>query len=157
MDNALLYQHHRARIKVVLSALLKDRQFHLAILGGIMVVAILALLQLPTVQTWLSPWLFIQLVLIFPLLEEAVFRGLIQETIARRFNAHLGPLSHANIATSILFVLAHLFNHPALWAIAIFIPSLIFGYFRERYNHLLPPILLHIIYNSCYFLILPLL
>jgi len=52
----------------------------------------------------------------------------------------------ANILTSILFSLAHLLTHPVGMAALVLLPSLAFGYFRNRYNGwLLPSILLHIL------------
>ncbi|MDG1783128.1 MAG: CPBP family glutamic-type intramembrane protease, partial [Porticoccaceae bacterium] len=62
--------------------------------------------------------------------------------------------SLANVLTSLLFVAVHLINHPPLWALAVFGPSLVFGYSQERYNHLVAPIILHCSYNAGYFLLL---
>jgi membrane protease YdiL (CAAX protease family) len=49
-----------------------------------------------------------------------------------------------------VFALLHLFLSAAILAVAVFIPSLIFGYFRDRYEQLHAPILLHIFYNAGY-------
>jgi len=141
----------------VLQQLKKDHQFHLALLAGALVVwALGARLQPSTPAAWQAPWQFLQLVMVFPLLEEFIFRGLVQGELARRLPGRHGPLSHANLGATSLFVLAHLFTHSPLWAAAVLIPSLVFGYFRDRYQHLLPPILLHCFYNSVFFLIFPL-
>lgn len=132
--------------------LLPDRQFHLALLAGVVVLGTLALLQ-PPQPGWPTAWRLVSFVLLYPLLEEYLFRALLQETLATRLPARTGPLSHANLLTSVLFALAHLLYHPPLWAMAVFFPSLVFGHFRERYHHLLPHTLLHALYNGGYLLL----
>jgi len=60
----------------------------------------------------------------------------------------------ANGLTSILFVAAHLIAHPLTMAVLVFLPSLVFGYFRDKYDGwLLPAMALHAYYNLGYFLI----
>ena len=91
-------------------------------------------------------------VLIYPILEELVFRGWVQEVITNRIKQNLlFQLSYANIITSILFVSLHLFNQPVFWALLVFFPSLIFGYFKDRTNSVLPSIILHVFYNAGFF------
>ena len=90
-------------------------------------------------------------VLVYPVLEELVFRGLVQGELRRRLpSSPATSVSLANLLTSILFVVTHLLYHPPLWAAAVFLPSLVFGYLRDRYGSLLPPILLHVFYNAGY-------
>ncbi|CAC9434252.1 hypothetical protein [uncultured Gammaproteobacteria bacterium] len=79
-----------------------------------------------------------------PIIEELVFRGLIQDYLHTKFTNTVAQLSLANILTTILFVLLHLIYHPILWALAVFVPSLIFGYFKDRFGCVLPAIILHI-------------
>jgi membrane protease YdiL (CAAX protease family) len=98
-------------------------------------------------------WSLLQVVLIYPVIEEIIFRGILQPWIAQRWKQTLFKLSVANLITSGIFALLHLAEHSALWALATFIPSLIFGYSLERYNRLLAPIILHGTYNGGYFLI----
>ena len=57
----------------------------------------------------------------------------------------------ANLLTSLVFAGMHFFYHLPLWAAAVFIPSLVFGYFKDKYLSLGPPILLHVYYNSGYY------
>ncbi len=109
-----------------------------------------------------QPLLFLLVGFIYPILEELVFRGLIQGMIARYLinnyptgNRRFGIISVANIVTSILFVFFHLISHSYLWAISVFIPSIIFGFFREKYDSVAPAILLHVYYNLGYFLLFP--
>jgi membrane protease YdiL (CAAX protease family) len=93
-------------------------------------------------------------IFIYPIIEELAFRGLIQDYLHTKFTSTVAQLSLANILTTILFVLLHLVYHPILWALAVFIPSLIFGYFKDRTGYILPAIILHIFYNSGFFLLL---
>jgi hypothetical protein len=96
---------------------------------------------------------FVLLVLIYPLLEEATFRGWLQgkflESETGRKNWR--GISFANLATSALFVIVHFFYHDGLWAAAVLLPSLVFGFFRERYQSIVPGLVLHIWYNCGYF------
>jgi len=100
-----------------------------------------------------QPMLFLIPVLIYPILEEIIFRGALQGWLRDKTWGILTfyQLSYANICTSFIFSLAHLYNHEPLWAAAVFFPSLLFGYFRDRYNQhvcfLFIPIVLHSYYN----------
>jgi membrane protease YdiL (CAAX protease family) len=85
-----------------------------------------------------------------PVLEEILFRGVVQGSL---INISFGRkkfigLTRANWITSLLFVLAHLWYQPALWAILIIFPSLIYGFFRDRYSSIYPGIVLHAFYNG---------
>ncbi len=96
------------------------------------------------------PWeVFVKLALIYPILEEIVFRGGLQTLLLERTALHkkLLGVSGANIVTSLLFAAAHLMHQSVLWASLVFIPSIIFGWARERYDSVLPSILLHAFYN----------
>jgi uncharacterized protein len=95
--------------------------------------------------------MFLLPALVYPVLEEIVFRGLIQEALARRLRRRLpGPVSPANLVTSLLFTALHFINHAPLAAAAVFVPSLIFGWFKDRHGGLGAPILLHVFYNAGY-------
>jgi membrane protease YdiL (CAAX protease family) len=133
----------------------QDPLFLAALVAGLPVWLALYFIQQPTVQWgWplIQPWPFLIPVLVYPLLEEIAFRGLIQELvrdfISRRF---WGPLSIANLLTSLLFTGMHFITHPPLWAALVFFPSLVFGFFKDRTNRLLAPIILHVFYNAGYF------
>ncbi len=97
------------------------------------------------------------LIVFYPVVEEFAFRGVIQEYIASKTKQYpsLFYFSVANIVTSLLFVAMHFVHHTSLWAMLVFIPSLIFGYFKEQYRHIGASIFLHMFYNACaFFLIL---
>lgn len=99
-----------------------------------------------------APALFLFPALIYPVAEEIVFRGFVQDLAGRHLKPwHLGPLSHANVYTSLVFTALHFINHAPLWAAAVIVPSLIFGYFKDRTGGLAAPISLHVWYNSGYF------
>lgn len=90
-----------------------------------------------------------------PTLEELLFRGVIQGQAVRQAWGkieHWG-VSGANLFTTGLFVLSHLIYHTPIWAAAVLVPSLVFGYFRDRYQSVWPGVALHIFYNAGYFLI----
>jgi membrane protease YdiL (CAAX protease family) len=91
------------------------------------------------------------LIVFYPVVEEFAFRGVIQEYIASKTKQYPSffYLTVANIVTSVLFVLMHFIHHTPLWAMLVFIPSLIFGYFKEQYRHIGASIFLHMFYNAC--------
>ncbi len=93
------------------------------------------------------------LVFLYPIVEEVIFRGFIQEYITNKLknqSIFLG-LSIANLLTSLLFVSIHFIHHPPIWATLVLFPSLIFGYFKDKYIHIAPSIVLHMFYNLCFF------
>ncbi|MBA5249391.1 MAG: JDVT-CTERM system CAAX-type protease [Gammaproteobacteria bacterium] len=96
----------------------------------------------------------IYVIFIYPIVEELVFRGLIQDYFKTQLTGLLMQLSFANILTSVLFVLLHYIYHPSIEALLVFIPSLIFGYFKDRTGGVLVAIVLHIFYNVGYFYLL---
>jgi len=91
------------------------------------------------------------LIVFYPVIEELAFRGMIQEYIATKTKQYpvYFYISLANVLTSVLFVLMHFVHHTPLWALLVFVPSLVFGYFKEQYKSILPSIFLHMFYNAC--------
>lgn len=97
---------------------------------------------------------FVILAIIYPVLEEIVFRGFIQEQLFRILSQRrIGLVTLANILTSIIFSAMHLINHTPEWALLVFIPSLVFGFTKDRFDTLLAPVLLHVFYNMGYYLL----
>lgn len=135
----------------------RDRLFWLAVLAGpVSWVALFFLLQ--PVPEWAWPFRmpaeYLMPVVIYPVLEEVVFRGLLQELVRDYVSQqHFGPLSLANLLTSLVFTGFHFLNHAALWAALVFFPSLVFGFFKDRYRTLTAPILLHGFYNAGFLLL----
>jgi len=98
--------------------------------------------------------LLLLLCLVYPIVEELAFRGALQGWLLRYRAGKkqiIAGLTGANIITSCLFVAAHLFYQLPVWALLVIGPSLVFGWFRDRYQSVAPAILLHILYNSGYF------
>lgn len=94
-------------------------------------------------QAWMS------LVLVRPVLEEVVFRGLLQGQLLRLGAARrLGPVSLANVLATLAFVAAHAFSQPPAWTLATLAPSLVFGHLRERFGSVWPAIVVHALYNT---------
>lgn len=138
--------------------LLRDRQFIVAVVAAPLVWAALYFsLSASAPSAWFAQsskaWLFFLLpVLVYPVLEEIAFRGLIQETLFSQSWGKKNWLNFtlANFLTSGLFVAAHFFYHQPWWALSVFVPSLVFGFFRDKYHSVIPSILLHIFYNFGY-------
>jgi len=137
------------------SGLLRNRHFLLAALVALPFWLWLWTWQDGQQEQALGLWPLLYLVLITPIIEELAYRGALQ-------GAFLAPpwgqrrrwhISQANLMTSVLFCAMHLLHHPPLWAVAVVVPSLIFGHLRERTGSVFPPILVHGWYNGGYLLV----
>lgn len=121
--------------------------------------------------TWLALWwlagkpvpdgiaikVLLTAVILYPVIEELAFRGFIQTLLLEKSifrNTLMPKITNANIVTSFLFASFHFFNQPPLWAASIFFPSLVFGYLRDRYNAVVPSIVVHAWYNLGFLLLL---
>jgi len=100
-------------------------------------------------------WAFLSLTLWQPCAEELAFRGVLQGQLSQQAWGHRtwGRLTLANLVTSLVFVLGHWWRHPPLWAMAVVLPSLIFGSVRDRYTSVYPAMALHMFYNVGYFVL----
>ncbi|MEP7302346.1 MAG: JDVT-CTERM system glutamic-type intramembrane protease [Caldimonas sp.] len=89
--------------------------------------------------------------LIYPCLEEFIFRGALQpalaRALARRASRAPGGFSAANALTSLAFAALHLLRQADPAALLTFFPSLVFGWFRDRHGTLWRSIVLHAWYN----------
>lgn len=89
--------------------------------------------------------------LVQPLAEELVFRGVLQGRLRRATAARrLGPLTLANLATSAAFAALHLVGQPPGWALAVIVPSLVFGHLRDRFGSVWPAWVMHVVYNVAF-------
>ena len=134
----------------------RDPQLYLVIAGTVVVGLGLWLLLAPGYARPIvaDPWRLLAILLLYPVVEEWVFRGVLQGELlsySRWRRTHLG-LTRANLLTSLLFAAMHLVHQPPLWALAVVAPSLVLGHFRERYDGLRMPIALHILFNTVYVL-----
>lgn len=142
------------------SAPWRDPLFLIAMLSGPLAWLTLYLWIHPPLipaEFWSSPLTVLLAVLVYPVVEEWLFRGQIQGALLA---GNLGRyrwagISAANLITSVLFAALHLINHPPLWAALVLLPSLLFGLFRDRYGRIGPSILLHSFYNAGYFSLWP--
>jgi membrane protease YdiL (CAAX protease family) len=88
--------------------------------------------------------IFVVTVIVVPMLEEMLFRGLLQTTI-RSFLRIKQSAWVAIIATSVFFVSMHIdMSH---WP-ALFILSMALGYSYEKSNSLFRPIFIHALFNA---------
>lgn len=100
-----------------------------------------------------GPWAWAMLVLLLPAAEELVFRGLLQGQLLRLSAwRRVGPVSAANLVTSLAFGVAHLWAQPPTWALAVVIPSLVLGHLRERFGSVWPAMVMHAFFNAGFFL-----
>ena len=134
-----------------------DALFWLAVACGLLVAsgirAFVPATALPTED--LTIQLLVSSVVLYPLLEELVFRGALQGWL---FSHPLGRVSWcgisvANLATTFVFTSLHFSSHEALWAASVLVPSLVFGFFRDRHRSLYPGIALHAFYNLSFVLV----
>ncbi len=97
-----------------------------------------------------DPKRLLLLVLVYPILEEIVFRGALQGWLRRKTWGlrHRFDVTVANIQTSIVFAAFHFIRRPNIWSAGVVLPGLVFGFFRDRYGNLYAPIALHIFYKS---------
>jgi hypothetical protein len=86
---------------------------------------------------------------------ELLFRGVLQGRLTARpwGRRQFGGITLANLLVSLLFTALHFIGHPPLWAAGVLLPSLLYGYFRDRHYCVLPAIALHVFYNAGYFLL----
>jgi len=132
----------------------REREFYLALLAGMLVLSAIYLF-IPVLTGSIHPgqWsVVIALVIWQPFWEELLFRGIIQGQIYKRSWGQRAwlKISNANIVSSLAFAALHIAYNPNLWSVSVFIPSLVFGYFRERHNSIYSAFALHSLYNLGY-------
>lgn len=128
---------------------MRDAHVRAALLAAVPVWLALGLAAGPSMRVPAGWGAMLSFLLLRPVLEELVFRGMLQGELARRLpSRRLGPLTLANLATTAAFVALHLPAQPLGWALAVAVPSLVFGHLRERFASVLPPIGLHVAYNA---------
>ena len=125
----------------------------LAWLMALPVWVLLGLLLGPQLRAPTQLTALLSLVLLQPLLEELVFRGLLQGVALRLLRRQgrvlrCGPVSLANLLVTAAFVALHLVVQPLPWALAVALPSLVLGHLREHCQSLGPVILTHAYYNA---------
>ena len=130
-------------------AWLRDPHFIVAALAALPVWLVLGLAFGDRLRPAVGPGGWISFVLLQPVLEEFVFRGLLQGLLLRwTARAAAGPVTLANIGATVAFVAVHFVYQPIGWALAVAIPSLVFGHLRERFGKVAPAMALHALYNA---------
>ncbi|GEA52228.1 hypothetical protein VIN01S_30320 [Vibrio inusitatus NBRC 102082] len=134
---------------------ISDRQFKLACLLGVAVGLALLSDHAPVLLKEHSWQVLVLVVLITPLIEELLFRGILQGRLLKLNwgSQHLFGFTVANSSSSIVFTGFHFISHDPIWALSVLIPSLLFGYFRDRHNSVYPSIALHMFFNAVYFIL----
>lgn len=137
----------------------RDQAFGLAFLAGPICWAVLYFV-LPSGPLNHQMLAVLTLVLLMPVLEELVFRGGLQSFLLTKaaFQKQfamglLAKVSLANVCCSVVFALFHLLNQPPLWAALVFLPSLVFGWALEKFNSVVPCVVLHCWYNAGFVLL----
>jgi hypothetical protein len=130
-------------------AWLGDAHVVVALLLALPAWAALGLLAGPHLRVPSGWWAWASLVLVQPFAEELVFRGVLQGQLLRLSGGRrLGAVTLANLSTTVGFVAAHLLAQPPVWALAVAVPSLVFGHLRERLGSVWPAVAMHAIYNA---------
>ena len=129
---------------------LRDGGFWAVLLAGPASWLILFFIGLPLRTNAISWNIVIMAIVVYPVLEEIVFRGAVQGYLLSHpaLTRSMVGISLACVLTSVLFAAAHLLRQPPLWAALVFLPSLVFGWARERHDSLVSPTLLHMSYNA---------
>ena len=92
----------------------------------------------------LSTW--VVALVVYPVLEEVVFRYGLLDWLDRRPNAW--PTLANNVVASVVFCLAHWATWGGLQAAAVFTPSLALGWTWQRWRSLWRCALLHSLFNA---------
>jgi len=134
-------------------AWLRDPHATLALLAAVPVWLALALWAGAHMRLPAGVWPWASLLLVQPLLEELVFRGILQGQALRLTTRcgqprRLGPVTLANLLVTAGFVALHLRAQPLAWALAVAVPSLVFGHLRERFASVWPAVGVHVVYNA---------
>lgn len=131
----------------------RDPHLAVAVLAAVPVWLALGLWGSLALRAPVGLWSWISLTLLMPLLEELVFRGLLQGQLLRVTALHsqprrMGPITWANGLCTLAFVALHLPTQPLPWALAVAVPSLVFGHLRERFDSVWPALGVHAFYNT---------
>jgi membrane protease YdiL (CAAX protease family) len=93
------------------------------------------------------------LAVVYPLLEELVFRGALQQYLRGCTRGWFGPVSTGNLLATVCFCAAHGVARGSSVAALVFVPSLVFGILRDAHGRVAPAFLLHAYYNSGFFVL----
>lgn len=92
-------------------------------------------------------WFFVMIALVViaaPILEEVLYRGVIQESLG---NLGMGSWA-AIILASVIFTMMHTTVVPGWGLVSLFVLSLGFGWVYEKTGRLTAPIVMHVLFNA---------
>jgi membrane protease YdiL (CAAX protease family) len=99
---------------------------------------------------WIVTMFCVQLLMV-ALPEELFYRGYLQTRLSQRFRRPVmlfgGDVGPAVMVTSAIFALGHLIAIPAPGRLAVFFPSILFGWLRSRTGTIWPSVVLHALSN----------
>jgi membrane protease YdiL (CAAX protease family) len=99
---------------------------------------------------WLLVMVLVQLFMV-ALPEELFYRGFLQPRLdalfCRRWKVLNGDVGPATLVTSALFAIGHLVTIPSAHRLAVFFPSLLFGWLYTRTGSIWPGVLVHALSN----------
>lgn len=134
-------------------AWLRDPHARLALLAAVPVWLVLLFFGNVHLRYPAGVWAWASFLWVQPVLEELVFRGILQGQALQLTTRHgqprrLGLVTLANVLVTLVFVLLHLRAQPLAWAFAVAGPSLVLGHLRERFGSVWPAIWVHAVYNA---------
>ena len=91
-------------------------------------------------------------VLVYPFLEELVFRGGLQGWLLTWLRYAIGPITLANVLTSLAFALTHVMVWGHTAAALVFVPSLAFGWTRDAHGSVAGAVVMHALWNAAFLL-----
>ena len=97
----------------------------------------------------------VAILLLFPVLEEIVFRGLIHDYIYLKLSTwdkYLG-ITSANWLTTLLFCLTHLVTRSLIVALLVIVPSLVLGSLRDKGFSIKALAAIHVYWNGGVYLL----
>ncbi len=98
----------------------------------------------------MTAWGWLAALLIYPFLEELVFRAGLLQWADEKWPQWRGW--RTNLGVSVLFGLAHVWAWPLTHAAAVVIPSLVLGWLMQRYHRLSICVVVHSAFNAVRYL-----
>lgn len=96
-------------------------------------------------------WMILTQFLLVALPEEFFYRGYIQtrlnEVFPKRIKILFVEIGPSIIITSLLFAVGHFIVEPNIQRLAVFFPSLLFGWLRDRSGTIVSPVIYHALCN----------
>lgn len=100
---------------------------------------------------WWILWFIIIQIILVAIPEEFFYRGFLQPRLQAAAGSRVvfwrGDIGWGILATSVVFAVGHLVTVPSLHRLAVFFPSIMFGWLKDRSGSLLMPVLVHALSN----------